>query len=232
MQQSSSDELSEAKRAVTVKAPNCWKWPSCTQQVVLTGVWPVRAFKALFSPRSQPNKSFQNMCCVSSCNGNSPMSAVLTYFSIPMWTWFSILLKVAVSRKMGKRHRTFSLGFLEHAWFLIGYIFSFLILPPYSSTSMKNSLSLTHKDHFTVSWSDPTTRNNTRQHLAMKKENQTHLKPTSVGFLLTMNTASILKSQLIVLAMIWWHTSAHLHPCSRVRTAFTSQWILLLWEGA
>jgi len=156
MQQSSSDELSEARRAVTVKAPNCWKWPSCTQQIVLKGVWPVRAFKAPFSPRSQPNKSFQNMCCVSSCSGSSLMSAVLIYFAIPMWTWFSILPKVAVSRKMSKMHRNLSLGFLEHAWYLTdGDIFSFLLLPPHSSTSMKNSLSLslTHRpSHSVLIW--------------------------------------------------------------------------------
>lgn len=88
---------------------------------------------------------------------------------------------------MSRRHRYFSLGFLEHTWYLIdGYSFSFLLLPPSSSASMKNLHA--HAQTISVSWSDPATRSNSRQHLAMEKELKIHVKTTSVGFSLRMNT--------------------------------------------
>lgn len=118
---------------------------------------------------------------------------------------------------MSRRHRYFSLGFLEHTWYLIdGYSFSFLLLPPSSSASMKNLHA--HAQTISVSWSDPATRSNSRQHLAMEKKIKNPCENNLSGFFIKNEHS---EEQLAVFntALAPASLVAHLalHPCRQPR---------------
>lgn len=80
-----------------------------------------------------------------------------------MWVRLSVLHKVAANRKMSRRHKFSSLGFLKHVFLIPTSPSLPLPLPAWKIHT------LAHTENLTVSWSDPATRSNMGQHLAMKK---------------------------------------------------------------